>query len=539
MSRFTRHCVFPITLMAALMAALAACGEGEFDAKPEAVALDTTAVHLESVQDATGIHSIFADGVDLFANVGGYYIIGSCGGPDDPGENVVSLGGDGRTLHAPGGCPGAPYRLTIEGDNPKRVTLEVGPMPVDYATLSVPLDPVRTLFTEFRISGDRYEVGCGASWDRRRGNGGAFDSIPQPCHIPNHGPVGAARTQVGPGYWAEISGPVARIRRTLVEGHIDELFFYNHPYTRNMEYSFGPVRRGETVRMVEELAILPPGGAQAPAPEAPAPEAPPPVSTGGDPLDLLYRAIFWRDADPAGRGTFGPRVTSVAGMKQVAADLLASPEFAGVTSQRSSAEILEQFYRGLLGRALDPSGRESWQGQVQRGEYGAVIYALLDSQEFRNAHPGLADGGAVAPPPANDPPASPPPANDPPPVADDQPPAVGAAGAQLLPPLYEAIFARAADDSGLGTFGPTVDAAGYEGLKQVARQMIPSPEWEARRASNTHGALLDQFYRGLMGRPVDPAGQGTFLPWVREGRYLQVLDALIDSPEFRGRFPGY
>jgi hypothetical protein len=51
------------------------------------------------------------------------------------------------------------------------------------------------------------------------------------------------------------------------------------------------------------------------------------------------------------------------------------------------------------------------------------------------------------------------------------------------------------------------------------------------------GPLLDQIYRGLLGRPVDSGGRRTYLPRVQRREYAEVLTAIIDSREFRSRLP--
>jgi hypothetical protein len=188
------------------------------------------------VSDATGIQRIERYHANLFEGVGGYYIIGSCTGADD-NNNVTSQGSDGHTLRAPGSCPGAPFSLTITGTNPYHVKIQIGPLPVAYRTLSVPLDPNKDYFDRFQFAGTSYQVGCGTSFTTRSGSGATFDSIPRPCTIPNVGSVGVARVVPLPA-WGEISGPLGTIRRTITAGNAQELAFINHPGTNNIEIGF-------------------------------------------------------------------------------------------------------------------------------------------------------------------------------------------------------------------------------------------------------------------------------------------------------------
>ena len=217
-------------------------------------------------RDATAIHSIVVDGVNLIEANGGYYVIGTCTGADDENHNVISRGSDGATLHAPGSCPGAPFSIAYSGTNPLRVSITVGPLPVDYKGLSVPFDPHRDYFTDFGFSGSGYSVGCADGWSSRSGSGGPFTSIPQPCVIPGHGSVGLARVTGAPdGMWAEIRGPHATVRRVIISSNLSEVFFVRHPYTHNVELSWGtePLSRsllpaGSVYSLEEELHILDP-----------------------------------------------------------------------------------------------------------------------------------------------------------------------------------------------------------------------------------------------------------------------------------------
>jgi len=222
-------------------------------------------------KDQTAIHAITVGGVNLVEANGGYYIIGTCTGADDELQNVISRGSDGSTLHAPGTCPGAPFSISYAGTNPLRVSITVGPLPVDYKGLSVPFDPHQAYFTDFRFSGSGYLVGCADTWSSRTGSGGPYTSIPQPCTIPGHGSVGLARvTAVPDGLWAQIQGPHATIRRVVLSSNLRELFFVRHPYTHNVELSWGieplsssHLPAGSVYHLEEDLYILEPasGGA--------------------------------------------------------------------------------------------------------------------------------------------------------------------------------------------------------------------------------------------------------------------------------------
>src|SRR5262245_48240432 len=133
--------------------ALTACSSAP-DPIPESQSKRSEALATANVTN-TGIFDIRWNGVNLTQGVGGYYIIGSCTGADNQ-ENVASVGSDGHTLTAPGSCPGAPFSLQVTGNNPWTVEITIGPLPVDYTTLSVPLDPAPQYFDSFSFDGTSY-----------------------------------------------------------------------------------------------------------------------------------------------------------------------------------------------------------------------------------------------------------------------------------------------------------------------------------------------------------------------------------------------
>ena len=341
----------------------------------------SSGVSVEFVRDETGMPSIVMGGVNLLGGTGAYYIIGSCTGADDPGQNVVSIGATGGVLRAPGTCPGAPYRITSTLTTPEsvHVSIEIGPLPVDYRTLSVPLDARKSLFTTLRTSSSSYEVGCGLSWTFLSGSETRFDAIPTPCEIPGFGFVGAARFVPLPS-WGEITGPYGTIRRTFASGDGRELTFYNHPGTNNIEVSFNPdftsiLPAGTVLHLEEDIVVTPPAEGFPTRAEIL--------------LPLVYRGVLGREPDASGIASNGPRVQAAGavGMEEVAADMVASPEFATLRGARTSTEIVDQMYRGFLGRAADPGGLALFVPTAEAGRYTEVVHSLVSSSEFRSAFP--------------------------------------------------------------------------------------------------------------------------------------------------------
>jgi Domain of unknown function (DUF4214) len=327
---------------------------------------------------STGIRHIVSGGVDLLGGNGSYYIIGSCSGADDPGQNVVSIGASGGTLFAPGTCPGPPFAITITrtSNNAVHASVRIGPTPVEYRGFSVPLDAKKSFFTSFNTTAPGFGVGCGDGYDARDGGGGNFADIPTPCFIPAAGPVGTARFAPVPSM-GEITGPFGTIRRTVTSGDGRELYFYNHPNTNNIEVSFttpGNLPAGSTLTLEEDIVVV---------------AAAVPFTRSDVLLPLVYRAVLGREPDASGAASFGPSIdaSGSAGMTQSATAMLQSAEFANLRATLSTAQVIDQFYRGLLGRPADPAGIANFTPVVDQGAYLDLWNGLLASPEFTTAYP--------------------------------------------------------------------------------------------------------------------------------------------------------
>lgn len=95
----------------------------------------------------------------------------------------------------------------------------------------------------------------------------------------------------------------------------------------------------------------------------------------------LYRAILGREADPPGlagaiaeiqRGRLSTQVEAMA----------KSDEFRRQRAGLPAAQLLEDLYRGLLGRAPDSAGERRYLREVERGDVASVALDILRSEEF-------------------------------------------------------------------------------------------------------------------------------------------------------------
>jgi hypothetical protein len=96
----------------------------------------------------------------------------------------------------------------------------------------------------------------------------------------------------------------------------------------------------------------------------------------------LYHAVLGRDADPKGLSVTIANVQR-GDLMSVIDSLFASAEFRTTQQSKEPAELLEQFYQGLLDRLPDTPGVRAYLPRVDRREYAAVVFDMIGSPEFR------------------------------------------------------------------------------------------------------------------------------------------------------------
>ncbi len=95
----------------------------------------------------------------------------------------------------------------------------------------------------------------------------------------------------------------------------------------------------------------------------------------------LYRALLGREPDPEGLTAATREIQRGRLLQQIRA-MAGSAEFAQARSRLSASQLLDQIYRGLLGREPDSSGVRTYLGQVERGEIAEVVFSIVRSEEF-------------------------------------------------------------------------------------------------------------------------------------------------------------
>lgn len=179
-----------------------------------------------------GIKQITVDGVQLLAGCG-HGFIGSYTGVDDVNNITTCRPNNGGVMRPFTGAatPYLPHGLayTQTASNRLDFTGFIGPSPYGFATVSMPMDARKEVFTHYRFSGDSTLKPLSAA--------------PIAYYLNNDisKPVRIAAMQ-GQHDWGEIVGPQYTLRMTISEvNKWMRLYFVHHPDVVNVEYSFSNV----------------------------------------------------------------------------------------------------------------------------------------------------------------------------------------------------------------------------------------------------------------------------------------------------------
>jgi hypothetical protein len=105
----------------------------------------------------------------------------------------------------------------------------------------------------------------------------------------------------------------------------------------------------------------------------------------GQPVARLYLAALGRLPDPSGLDYWTRRHGAGTSIRRLAEQFLASPEFARRYGSPTAPDFVDVVYRNVLGRAADPSGRDYWgrrlaDGRISRSE---LLVQMSESAEHR------------------------------------------------------------------------------------------------------------------------------------------------------------
>jgi len=95
----------------------------------------------------------------------------------------------------------------------------------------------------------------------------------------------------------------------------------------------------------------------------------------------LYRSALGREGDRAALALAAQQIDN-GNLQRAINTLVTSQQFRNTTGRMRSADVLEQFYRGLHGRSPDPTGISAFMPQLDQRAYAAVLTEILESPEF-------------------------------------------------------------------------------------------------------------------------------------------------------------
>jgi hypothetical protein len=104
---------------------------------------------------------------------------------------------------------------------------------------------------------------------------------------------------------------------------------------------------------------------------------------------MMYQAMLFRDPDYPGADGWIARVSQPGGVSIDVDAFIKSAEFNQFDAPRGRQALVENFYRVIFGRDIDPSGTQSYITNTSISLTNVVL-TLLQSPEFASLHPDLA-----------------------------------------------------------------------------------------------------------------------------------------------------
>lgn len=137
---------------------------------------------------------------------------------------------------------------------------------------------------------------------------------------------------------------------------------------------------GHTRLIDDGWALLAP---QSAPPQQPPPNGPPPSSAASVQVEHGYRGILGRAADPSGLALYSQKIASgQLSLLDFCRALAGSPEFAQRRGGLSPSELAEALYQGILERPADAGGLASSSAEIAAGHLAEVAAGMLSSPEF-------------------------------------------------------------------------------------------------------------------------------------------------------------
>lgn len=214
----------------------------------------------------------------------------------------------------------------------------------------------------------------------------------------------------------------------------------------------------------------------------------------------LYYGLLGRAADAGGLQSFTDAVESgSASLQRVAQSLLGSAEHASANGGVTDSTYVQDLYQQVLGRAADTGGLQSWTSALSGGTSRAsVATAVLDSGEFQGAHANQSSSAYVE-------------------------------------ALYEHVLDRTGDAGGVQAWAGLLDSHADSRI-DVANAFVNSAEFQAHLSQQAGGqsdsAFVQSVYENALGRAADAGGLQAYTSELAHGTSrADVAVSIAESAE--------
>ena len=211
------------------------------------------AVEFFGAKNNFGVKQIKADGRPLLVDdAAGFYLIGSATNVAARNNIASFVKNDDGLLHSMNGAKAVslPYSFTLKADpeesNKLNFKIALGPATMPIATVSMPVDGHRKLFTAYRYEGSKQIE--------------RYDQHPDHYPPPDRGQYNI-RFASGLPKWGEMIGPDFTVRVTLTENSRPmSIAFVDAPSlstgVRNVEFGFGALKVGDRATVAGYIQVF-------------------------------------------------------------------------------------------------------------------------------------------------------------------------------------------------------------------------------------------------------------------------------------------
>jgi len=201
------------------------------------------------------------------------------------------------------------------------------------------------------------------------------------------------------------------------------------------------------------------------------------ATADGGKVFALYNGLLGRAPDVGGLESWTASLKAGAAVRDIASNFLASAEGQARTGALDNAAFVKQLYQTTLHRQFDQGGLDNWLGQLSHGSSRAdVATSFALSNEHIASLKTSFDAGIYVPD----------------------------AAASNVARLYYAVLDRAPDTGGLINWTNYVKSGAP--IEAVTQSFLSTPEVQAKTGSLSNSQYVDMTYKNALGRHAEPNG---------------------------------